>query len=74
MTTPTQDTRDRVIRMEERLKGLEGKFDAQSSKINEMYDLLTKARGAKLSLILVAALVGSFLTKIMPLISQWWPR
>ncbi|TWG97079.1 hypothetical protein L614_005400000040, partial [Ochrobactrum sp. J50] len=59
VTTPVQDTRDRVIRLEERLKSFEEKFDEQSNKIDEMYDLLTKAKGAKLALIMIAALAGA---------------
>ncbi|MDL2203507.1 hypothetical protein QQF51_12650 [Brucella intermedia] len=74
MTTPVQDTRDRVIRLEERLKSFEKKFDEQSNKIDEMYELLTKAKGAKLALIMIAALAGAIATKVIPFLSQFWPR
>jgi len=74
MTTPAQDTRDRVIRMEERMKGLEDKIEDQGRKIDEMYELLTKARGAKLALILIAALVGGIVAKVGPLLSYIFPN
>lgn len=76
MTTAAQDqdTRDRVIRMEERLKALEDKVDDQSRKINEMYELLTKAKGAKLTIIMLAAMAGGALTKLVPFVGQWWPK
>ncbi len=74
VTTPVQDTRDRVIRLEERLKAFEEKFDEQSNKIDEMYELLTKAKGAKLALIMIAALAGAITTKVIPFISQFWPK
>ncbi|EXL07814.1 hypothetical protein BG46_11070 [Brucella anthropi] len=74
MTNPTQDTRDRVIRMEERLKTLEEKFDEQSKKIDEMYNLLTKAKGAKLTIIVLAAIVGGIFTKAVPIIGQIWQK
>ncbi len=53
MTTPTQDTRDRVIRMESQVGQLEKKIDDLDKKVTEMHQLLTQAKGARWMLMLM---------------------
>lgn len=39
------DTRDRVIRLESKIENLTDRFDTAQERIDEMYELLTRARG-----------------------------
>lgn len=59
--TPTQGTRDRVIRME-------GKIDDLDAKVAEMHQLLTQAKGARWMSMLMIGFGGSVVAKITPVI------
>lgn len=68
MTTPMQDTRDRVIRMEGKVEQLERKIDDMDTKVSEMHQLLTQAKGARWMLMLMIGFGGFMAAKITPLI------
>ncbi|MBX8802709.1 hypothetical protein HBA92_18410 [Ochrobactrum sp. MR28] len=68
MTTPTQDTRDRVIRMEGKVEQLERKIDDLDAKVTEMHQLLTQAKGARWMLMLMIGVGGFVAAKITPLL------
>lgn len=68
MTTPTQDTRDRVIRMESQVEQLEKKIDDLDKKVTEMHQLLTQAKGARWMLMLMIGLGGFVAAKVTPLV------
>lgn len=72
----TDDTRDRVIRMEAELDNLERQVTNMSSKIDDMHDVLMQARGARYVIAGAAAIAGGvagFLVKFLP-ISGGLPR
>ena len=72
----TDDTRDRVIRMEAELDNLERQVTGMSSKIDDMHDVLMQARGARYVIAGAAAIAGGvagFLVKFLP-ISGGFPR
>ncbi len=58
MTTPTQDARDGVIRMERKVEQLERKIDDLDAKVTEMHQLLTQAKGARWILMLMIGVGG----------------
>lgn len=68
MSTPTQDTRDRVIRMESKVEQLEKKIDDMDTKVTEMHQLLTQAKGARWMLMLMIGFGGFIAAKVTPLI------
>ncbi|MGQ5718439.1 hypothetical protein [Pseudochrobactrum asaccharolyticum] len=70
MTTPTQDTRDRVIRMEGKIEQLERKIDDLDAKVTEMYQLLTQAKGARWMLMLMIDMCDFVIDKIVPIIQS----
>lgn len=74
MTTPTQDTRDRVIRMESKVEQLERKIDDMDAKVSEMHQLLTQAKGARWMLIVMVGFGGFAAAKITPLIQHAFGR
>jgi hypothetical protein len=66
----TDDTRDRVIRIETQLEHVTQQLADQQTKVNEMHDLLMQARGVRWMVITTAAIVGflaSFATKYLHL-------
>ncbi|QYM73341.1 hypothetical protein K1X45_02550 [Pseudochrobactrum sp. Wa41.01b-1] len=63
MATATQDTRDRVIRMEGKVEELERKIDRLDTKVSEMQHLLTQAKGARWMLIFWVGF-GGFMRQI----------
>lgn len=72
----TDDTRDRVMRMEAELDNLEKRVVYMSRKIDEMYEVLMQARGARYVIAAAAALAGAitgFLVKFIPF-SSGLPR
>lgn len=73
MTTPTQDTRDRVIALETELKHVRSELSDVHSKVNEMHSLLLKAQGAKWLLLMLVALGGFIAAKLSPLIGHILP-
>lgn len=54
------DTRDRVIRLETSLQHLRDDFDETKQKVEEIYELLVKARGAKWLWIVSMTCAGAF--------------
>lgn len=65
----TDDTRDRVMRMEAELDNLERQVLHMSKKIDDMHDLFMQARGARYVIIGAAAVGGAitgFLVKLIP--------
>ena len=65
----TDDTRDRVIRMEAELDNLERQVSNMSAKIDDMHDIIMQARGARYVIAAAAALAGGvagFLVKFIP--------
>lgn len=68
MATPTQDTRDRVIRMESKVEQLERKIDDLDAKVTEMHQLLTQAKGARWMLMLMIGVGGFVAGKVTPII------
>ena len=68
----SDDTRDRVIRMEAELDNLERQVTNMSSKIDDMHDVLMQARGARYVIAGAAAIAGGvagFLVKFLPMTS-----
>lgn len=73
MTTPTQDTRDRVIALEAELRHVRSELADVHSKVNEMHSLLLKAQGAKWLLLTLVALSGFIAAKLSPLLAVFFP-
>ncbi len=73
MPSPTQDTRDRVIRLEEEVKHLKRKIDDMDRKVTEMHYLLLHAKGAKWMLMILIAIGGFVAAKITPIIAYLFP-
>jgi len=73
MSSPTIETRERVVRLEEQVKNLEKKIDDQGRKIDEMYTLLTQAKGMRFILMALIGLGGFVAAKITPLLSYLIP-
>jgi hypothetical protein len=62
------DTRDRVIRLEANLEHVTAQLADMQAKVNEMHDLLTRARGLRWLIVALAAIAGfgaSFASKIL---------
>ena len=74
--SPSDDTRDRLIRLESEVEHLTEKVVAMSGQVGEMHQLLTKAQGAKWAILGLATL-GGFIsakfTAIVPWLGQF-PR
>lgn len=68
MATLSQDTRDRVIRMEGKVEQLERKIDDLDAKVTEMHQLLTEAKGARWVLMLMIGVGGFVAAKVMPIV------
>ena len=69
MEAMTDDTRDRVIRMEAELDNFEKQVTGMSSKIDDMHDVLMQARGARYVIAAAAAVAGGiagYLVKFIP--------
>lgn len=67
-----QDTRDRLIRLEAEMDGVQKTIDAMSEKVSTMHDIMMQAKGARWLLLGTAGLLGflaSLLGKALPL----WP-
>jgi hypothetical protein len=65
----TDDTRDRVMRLEVKVDNLTRAVESRDEKIDEMHDVLMQARGARYVIIAAAAIGGavtSFLVKFLP--------
>jgi len=73
MSSPTIETRERVVRLEEQVKGLEAKITSMDAKVTEMHELLIQAKGARWMLMLLVAIGGFVAAKITPLLSYLIP-
>ncbi|MGY3622367.1 hypothetical protein [Bradyrhizobium sp. USDA 10063] len=66
----TDDTRDRVIRLEANLEHATAKIDDMQAKVNAMHDLLMQAKGMRWLIVGMAAVAGfiaSFASKYLHL-------
>ena len=70
MTLET-DTRDRVIRLEEKVEQLTRDIAGMDAKVTEIYALLQQARGARWMLIVIWLGAGAVLGKVMSVLP--WP-
>jgi Mg2+ and Co2+ transporter CorA len=69
----TDDTRDRVIRLEANLEHVTEQLSDMQKKVNEMHDLLMQARGVRWVIIAMAAVSGfvaSFASKYLPFVAK----
>lgn len=73
MSSPTIETRERVVRLEEQVKNLETKITSMDAKVTEMHSLLLQARGMKWTVMLLIAVGGFVAAKITPLIAYFLP-
>ena len=73
MSTPAQDTRDKVIRLEVEMHAMRNEVAKMSAKVDELHELLTQARGARWMLMILIALGGFMAAKIVPLVSYFIP-
>ena len=73
MSSPTIETRERVVRLEEQVKGLEAKITSMDAKVTEMHELLIQAKGARWMLMVLVAIGGFVAAKITPLLSYLIP-
>lgn len=65
----TDDTRDRVIRLEAEVENLENAVHSMSHKVDQMHEVLMQAKGARYVIVAAAAVAGgitSFLIKMVP--------
>ncbi|WP_029581923.1 hypothetical protein [Bradyrhizobium sp. URHD0069] len=65
----SDDTRDRVIRLETEIDHITAKLDDMQKKVNAMHDLLMQARGMRWLIVCMAAMAGflaSFASKYLP--------
>lgn len=72
--TPTQDTRDRVIKLESKVEQLEKTIDAMSEKVTEMHELLIQAKGARWMLMILVAIGGFMAAKVTPLVTYFFSK
>lgn len=71
--TVTDDTRDRLIQLETDFKHMAKAFEGMASKVDEMHELLLKAKGAKWMLggiALVAGWLGGKAGALLPWIAS----
>jgi len=73
VSSPTIETRERVVRLEEQVKGLEAKITSMDAKVTEMHELLIQAKGARWMLMVLVAIGGFVAAKITPLLSYLIP-
>lgn len=66
---PFHDTRDRVIRVEQKVDQLEKSVENMGKKVDEMHTLLMQARGAKYVVVLVAGAAGFVASKASAIIA-----
>ena len=64
------DTRDRLIRLEAEMDGVQKTIDEMSHKVSVMHDIMMQAKGARWLLLGAAGLLGfmsSLIGKVLPL-------
>jgi hypothetical protein len=67
----SDDTRDRVIRLEAQVDHLTSQLDDMQKKVNAMYDLLMQAKGMRWMIVGMAAVGGflaSYASKYVPFV------
>lgn len=65
----SDDTRDRVMRLEVKVDNLTKAVESRDEKIDEMHDVLMQAKGARYVIVGAAAIGGAvtgFLVKLLP--------
>ena len=65
----TDDTRDRVIRLETEIDHMASQVKDMQTKVNAMHELLMQAKGMKYLIVIMAAVAGffaSFAAKYIP--------
>lgn len=60
----TDDTRDRLIKLEAEFAHMETKLDQVSEQVREMHEILIGAKGAKWAIMLVVGIAGFFAGKL----------
>lgn len=70
MNVQPNDTRDRLIALERDVKHLTKNIDEMSDKVDELHNLLMKARGARW-FILAAAALGGFVSAKLAMFFPW---
>ena len=68
MTTPRDNTRDIVIRLDTELKQVQRQLGQMSHKVDEMHSLLQQAKGVKWMILAMAAIGGFVSAKLSPFI------
>lgn len=66
----TDDTRDRVIRLEAELDHMSGQLAEVASQVKEMHGLLMQARGAKWAIVGMAG-IGGFISAKLSTFIPW---
>jgi hypothetical protein len=65
----TDDTRDRVIRLETQVENLDRDISSMKLKVDDMHEVLMQAKGARYVIAAAAAIAGGvtgFLVKFIP--------
>lgn len=70
MAPMSDDTRDRVIRLETQVGHLTDKLEDMDAKVTEMHSLLLQAKGVRW-LIIGAATIGGFLSAKLGALAPW---
>lgn len=60
--TPEQDTRDKVIRLEEQVAHLTAAVDKMAAQVADLHGLIQQAKGARWAFIVVWVVAGSAAT------------
>ena len=60
----SDDTRERLIKLEAEFTHMETKLDQVSAQVSEMHEVLIQAKGAKWAIMLVVGIAGFFAGKL----------
>ena len=74
MSTPAQDTRDKVIRLETEMAAMRNDVSKMAAKVDELHELLTQARGARWMLMILIALGGFVAAKVTPIVTYFFSK
>lgn len=58
MVNIADDTRDRIIKLEQKFESHSDKMNDTADKVDKMYDLMNQAKGAKWAILGVAGITG----------------
>lgn len=67
----TDDTRDRLIRLETEMDGVQKTVEDMSLKVNAMHDVMMQAKGARWLLLGAAGLLGFFTSLLGKALPFW---